>query len=132
MGPVSIGFGLFLILVGLLGYFLPETRSPTALIPAGFGAALVVLGLLAHKDSLRKHVMHGAAMIGLIGFLVPGFMVVRRLLNPDPSRGSAAMIAQAVMSLACLVFVGLCVKSFIDARRRRKGETATVSAEAES
>jgi hypothetical protein len=123
MGPVSIGFGLFLILVGLLGYFLPETQQPTALIPAGFGAALIVLGLLALKDSLRKHAMHFAAMVGLIGFLVPGFMVVRRLLNPDPSRGPAGLIAQAVMSVACLVFVGLCVKSFIDARRRRKNQT---------
>ncbi len=125
MGPVSIGFGLFLILVGLLGYFIPETQSPTALIPAGFGVLLVVLGLLARKDSLRKHVMHAAAMIGLIGFVGAGAMVVRRLLNPDPSRGPAALIAQAVMSLACLVFVALCVKSFIDARRGRKEETPT-------
>lgn len=127
MGPVTIGFGLFLILVGLVGYFVvgyfhPDKQSLTALIPAGFGVLLVILGVLARKDNLRKHVMHAAAMIGLIGFLIPGYRVIRGLLNPDSSL-PAALIAQAVMSLACLVFVGLCVKSFIDARRKRKSET---------
>ena len=119
MGPVSIGFGLFLIVVGLVGYFAAETQSPTALIPAGFGVLLIVLGFLARKESLRKHVMHAAALIGLIGFLVPGYMVVSSLLNPPPVPRQAAQIAQGVMSVACLAFVALCVKSFIDARRAR-------------
>src|ERR1700735_1424536 len=129
MGAVSVGFGLFLMVLGFVGYFVmghfhPDKQSLTALIPAAFGVVLVVLGLLARKDSLRKHAMHGAAMIGLIGSVVPGYRVVRGLFNPE-SILPAAMIAQAVMSLACLVFVGLCVKSFIDARRRRKNETPT-------
>src|SRR5581483_1239793 len=65
--------GALLIGLGAWGYLGAEAehRSVTALIPAFFGLALVLLGLLAFKEHLRKHVMHLAAMIGLIGLAVP-------------------------------------------------------------
>jgi sulfite exporter TauE/SafE len=121
MGPITIGFGLFLIILALVTFIATGSEHLTALIPAGFGVLLAILGALARKDSLRKHVMHAAAALGLIGFVMPAIMVVRRLLNPDPdpSRGPAALIEQSIMALASAVFVGLCVKSFIDARRAR-------------
>jgi hypothetical protein len=123
MGPVSIGFGTFLILLGGVGFALAmDADKPlpwTALIPSGFGVALVVLGLLARKDSLRKHVMHAAALLGLVGFALPQVMVIRRALNPAAAPSAVAVIEQAVMADVCLVFLVLCVKSFIDARRSR-------------
>jgi len=124
MGPVTIGFGALLILVGLGGYLAAESQSPTALIPAGFGLILAMLGAVALKDSLRKHAMHAAAALGLLGCLLPGIMVVRRLLQPaDPTKSQLGLISQAVMALTCAIFVGLCVRSFIAARRARaKGE----------
>jgi hypothetical protein len=125
MGLVTVGFGILLILVGAVGFALSyQADKPpyTALIPAGFGLVLAILGVLARKDSLRKHVMHAAAMVGLLGFIGAGAMGVPKLITMV-SGGEVerrnAVIAQVTMAAICLLFVLLCVKSFIDARRRR-------------
>lgn len=124
MGPLTIGFGAFLILLGGASFLLSESRSPTALIPAYFGLVLALVGLLACKDSLRKHAMHAAAALGLFGFLGPTVMVLRNLGKASEDIKPAAVASQAVMALTCALFVGLCVKSFIDARRRRQNQPA--------
>lgn len=118
MPSTSIACGALLILVGIIGYVYGLTNnaaSVTALIPAFFGIVLVILGFLAKsKENLRKHLMHGAVLIGLLGFILP----LGRLLSKISSITlSAAVISQIAMALICLVFVILCVKSFIDARR---------------
>jgi uncharacterized membrane protein HdeD (DUF308 family) len=122
--------GSLLVLVGIVGYGTATPGedgkvSPTALIPAFFGAALVISGVLAFKDSLRKHVMHLAALIGVLGVL-GGFMPLIRQYSKtgdfNPFKKSA--IAGELMILVCLVFVGLCVNSFIQARRARKAADA--------
>ena len=118
--------GALLVLIGIVGYGAAEPNaegkiSPTALIPAFFGVALVLCGALAFSDKIRKHVMHLAAMIGLLGAL-GGFMPVVRQISKtgsfDPTKKSA--IAGELMILVCVIFVGLCVNSFIQARKARK------------
>ncbi|MGE3809713.1 MAG: hypothetical protein AB7K24_34030, partial [Gemmataceae bacterium] len=70
MPPVSLGFGGFLILLGAGFYFGTGMSSPTALIPAGFGVGFAILGAIGMKgDTARKHAMHVAAALGLIGCL---------------------------------------------------------------
>ena len=128
--PTIICGGL-LVAVGVVGYAgqdpNPETGkvSPTALIPAFFGVALIVCGGLAFKDSLRKHVMHLAAMIGLVG-VIGGFAPLIRQISKsdsfDPLKPSA--ISGELMILICAIFVGLCVNSFIQARKARKAQEA--------
>lgn len=133
MGPVAILFGSALIGVGLVGYFGTGTASVTALIPAFLGLPLVLLGLLALKDSFRKHAMHLAAVIGLLGFLGAGYMARPKLhalfanepiLRPDGKDARVAVLSQAVTAVLCGVFLALCVHSFIQARRRRKAAEA--------
>src|SRR5579872_941803 len=117
--------GALLIANGLVGYTQQEIgkESPTALIPAGIGLVIMLCGLLAFSDKLRKHVMHLAAMVGLIG-AIGGFMPLIRQYNKsgsfDPAKPSA--ISGELMILICAVFVGLCVKSFIDARKARQAK----------
>jgi hypothetical protein len=89
--------------------------SITALIPAFFGLVIALLGAVAKSnESLRKHLMHGALLIALIGLIVPAY----RLL----SMGSAisltpAVVSQAAMALLCLMFLVLGIQSFVNARR---------------
>jgi uncharacterized membrane protein len=117
--------GVILMVDGVTGYMQQEEGhvSPTALIPAAFGIVLLLCGLLAFKDNLRKHVMHLAVIVGLIG-AIGGFMPLMRQYNNsgtfDPTKPSA--ISGEVMILVCIVFVVLCVKSFIDARKARKAQ----------
>jgi hypothetical protein len=133
MAPVSIASGVLLILLGVGTYLMlpvnPDTGhvSPTALIPAGVGLALLLLGVLALKDSLRKHAMHVAAMIGLLGFLggaYMGFGKLMVLLAGGEVTRPAAAYESSVMALICGVFVILCVRSFIMARRNRTKQQA--------
>ena len=121
MPAVSIAFGASSAL-GVLFYF-PEKTHGTALIPAYFGVALIVLGVLAYKEGLRKHVMHLAAMVGLIGAAVPASRIASQLTNffTDPTFAAASAIrAQALMAVIALAFTLLCVNSFIEARRARR------------
>ncbi len=120
MPSTAIVSGILLILVGIVGFvfsIVNNNTAPTALIPAAFGALLALLGLLAKaKDSLRKHLMHAAVLIGLLGFIICAVRLSSQINNPQIS---LAVLSLAAMALICLAFVILCIKSFIDARKNR-------------
>jgi hypothetical protein len=124
--------GALLVADGLIGYAQQDagSASPTALIPAAIGCVLMLCGFLAFKDNLRKHVMHLAAIVGLFG-AIGGFMPLIRQYNKsgsfDPTKPSA--VSGEAMILICVIFVGLCVKSFIDAGKARRAKAAGGSVE---
>lgn len=124
MPGTSILYGRLLILIGIIGYgygIYAGSASITALIPAFFGLVLMVLGHVANaKEGLRKHLMHAAVAVALLGFIA----VAARL---GPRLGSielgAAVISQLLMAALCLAFVLQGVKSFADARRTKQGSS---------
>jgi hypothetical protein len=128
VGKITIGFGLVLIALGIGAVVL--TFKPTAAIPAGFGLVLTVVGYVAiQNEKARMHVMHAAVLVSLLGFLLPAVRVAMAIPGAlsegafRHSNGDDATIAvaeQTVMALLCAAHVGLCVKSFIDARRSRR------------
>ena len=119
MAKITIGLGLVLIALGLGGYFGTGRESETALIPAFFGLPLLLLGLAALKERVRKTSMHIAVAVGLLGFAgtVSGLMKLPVLLTGGELERPAAVAVQAAMAIVCFVFVLLCVWSFIKARR---------------
>jgi hypothetical protein len=127
VAPTTIVSGILLIAVGIAGYTLatPDAEgkvSPTALIPAVLGAVFVFLGLLAFKDNARKHAMHLAAALGLLG-LVASLWRLGLAAAGGALDASLKVICLALMGLICAVFVALCVRSFIAARRSRAAAT---------
>ena len=116
MASTTVVFGVLLTLLGLGGYLLTGTSSVTALIPAFFGLLLIALGLIARSEPLRKHALHAAAAAALLGCAGALFSLMR---TPAAPRSAAAAFSQAAMVVLTAVFVGLCVKSFIAARRAR-------------
>lgn len=120
MAKLTIGYGIVLIVLGLGGYYGSGQVSKTALIPTGLGIPMLFCGWLALKENLRMHAMHGAVLLGLVGFGggVPG---IKKLFTNGISAGAVARSSLAILSA---IFVALCVKSFIDARRRRKEQEA--------
>ncbi len=120
MSNVSMFFGVVLMALGGGLYFASETRAITALIPAFFGVAFVVLGAIARNDAARKHAMHVAAMLGLIGCVFPAYRVVSAVVAGTEL--GLAHYGQIAMAALCAVFVALCVKSFIDSRKERKAK----------
>jgi uncharacterized membrane protein len=121
MPATAIVFGVVLILLGIVGYVVAVTNnnaSVTALIPAFFGAALAILGVLSQlKESLRKHLMHVAVVVALLGFIATAGRLISRL---GELTASPAVISQALMAIVCLVFVVLAIRSFAAARRNRQ------------
>ncbi|MEZ5428014.1 MAG: hypothetical protein R2747_17210 [Pyrinomonadaceae bacterium] len=120
MPSTSVISGALLILLGIIGYVYGLTTdyaSPTALIPAAFGLLLLIFGLLAQsKETLRKHLMHAAVLIALLGFLASAGRLISKISQISLSM---AFISQLLMSVICLAFVLLGIKSFIDARRNQ-------------
>jgi len=124
MTNIALFCGLLLVALGVYGYTnaADPSKAGTSLIPAGFGVALLLCAaVVIWKDKLRKHVMHVAALVGVLGF-VGGFMPVIRSGGFDLEKSSVKN--GLVMSAICAVFVFLCVQSFIAARKAR--EKATV------
>ena len=120
---ITLCFGVVLTGLGVFYFLTTGSVHPTSLIPVWFGLALAILAVLARsKDaSKRKLYMHIAVTTGLIGFLFPGFMAIRDLIESHtgqiPLAHPAATHEQLLMALLCLVFFLLCVRSFSAARR---------------
>lgn len=119
MANTAFGFGVTLILLGVVGAM--ASGAPTALIPAAFGVALVVAGVLARAEHRRRHAMHAAAAIGLAGCLagVPGLIGLFHWVAGGGMARPWAVVLQTALFLLCGAFVALCVRSFVAARRRR-------------
>ncbi|MER3430750.1 MAG: hypothetical protein C4325_08530 [Blastocatellia bacterium] len=117
MPVISIVCGILLALVGFAGYgygILNHNASVTALIPAAFGTVFFLLGAVSRaRDELRKHLMHLAAGLALVGFLITAGRLISKASELTLS---AAVISQAAMSIICLVFLVVAVRSFIAAR----------------
>lgn len=120
MPSTAIWCGRILVLIGIAGYawgFFEPPLSYTSLIPAGFGIALMILGHLSlMKDSIRKHLMHVAVLIALLGFVAALGGMFRKGV---PTAFSAGVISEIAMAIVCVAFVVLGVRSFIAARRER-------------
>ena len=124
MAKLTIAYGVIFILMGLYGYFGISSESITALIPTFFGIPMLILGWLGLNEKYLKHVMHGAAVLVLLGFggTVSGLIKFFKMLGGAETARPAAVTVQAIMAILCLVFLILAVKSFIDVRKNKKLE----------
>jgi hypothetical protein len=128
MPVVSIVTGMLLIALGVWGYTAAQKPSVTALIPALVGVLIAGAGAVALKESLLKHAMHAAAGIGLLGFLAAASRFVPKVAREGLQLADLPTVTTGCMTLLCGVFVGLCVNSFIQARRRRAAREASGTA----
>ncbi|MGC9291985.1 MAG: hypothetical protein ACP5EP_04585 [Acidobacteriaceae bacterium] len=125
MAKVTLFFAAILIVLGAAIFIATGSHAITSLIPAVFGLALGVLGLLARSDDSKRRMffMHIAVTIGLLGFLFPGAGAagdILHLLRGLPVLHPKAMWEEELaMSLLCMVYVLLSVRSFIAVRRAR-------------
>jgi hypothetical protein len=123
MAKITVLFGVLLIILGAASYILTGHKFPTSLIPVAFGILLVIFGAMAETPVSRRRMlfMHIAVTVGLLGFLATApalfsaFQLFKGKLFPYP----AAIEEKAAMSVLLLIYVVLCVRSFIAARRSR-------------
>ena len=123
MAKLTIGFGILLILLGILGYVATGSTHPTALIPVGIGLLFVLFGMMANTEDSKKRMlwMHISVTVALLVFLgmIPAAIDVFRLAHGVPFPYPAAVEEKAALGLFSLIYVLFCVRSFINARRSR-------------
>ncbi len=122
MPHLAITFGALLTLLGVGVWLATGADHVTSLIPAFFGVPLLLTGLAGLKAVLRMHAMHLAAGIALLGLLGSLARPISKLASGDGVAMGVPLVSQLVMAALCGVFLVLCVKSFVDARRRRREE----------
>ncbi|CAL1124847.1 unnamed protein product [Cladocopium goreaui] len=150
MARITFVFAAFLIVLGLFGYFgdsggqgavdpetipnssetqpsagepAPSKRSVTALIPAFTGILLMLAGLIALVEGWRKHAMHAAAAIALLGFIAAGgrsIMGLVKLASPEADVNIRSLTFVCIMAILCGTYLVLCIRSFIEARRQKQ------------
>ena len=122
MPSLTIALGVVLLIIGLAGYFLTGGVSLTALIPAAFGLVITIAGVIARDEGKRKHAMHAAVLVALLGFLgsVRGLLQIGDVFDGTAAR-PPAVVAQTIMALLTLGYIVMAVRSFIKARASRRG-----------
>ena len=125
MPKVTIGFGL--MLCGLSAAVLllkQEFKMGTWLIPSVVGLPLIVLGLIATMNAAsKKHGLHAAVAIALLGGLLALGQGISQAVQWMVSGKEILPLAAGMiwaMTVICFAFVGLCVQSFIAARKARE------------
>lgn len=126
MPTVTIVIAALLIALGFVSRALSDSPSVTVLIPAFLGTALLLAGLVAFKAGARKHAMHAAAMLALLGIVGGAGALVQlpALLSGGEVQRPLAVASRSLTVLLCAVLLGLAVRSFILARRARQAAAA--------
>jgi hypothetical protein len=125
MPQLTIVFGLLLILFGAASFYFTGMQHVTSLIPAFFGVAFALCGWLACTEKWLKHAMHAAALLGLLGLAgtAKALMKLPALLSGQEVERPLAVGLQSTMAVLCLIYVGLCIWSFVIVRRQRQSKS---------
>jgi apolipoprotein N-acyltransferase len=124
MARVGIVFGL--VLCGLTAVALVWTpvKSPTQFIPMMLGIPILFCGVVALNPHRRRHAMHaasGIAMLGTVGGAGTSSYWLMTLAGGEViDRNSLNLVV--AMTIVCAVFVAVCVVSFISTRRRKRNQ----------
>ena len=117
---VSIIYGIFLIIWGIVVSLISSSNSLTSFIPSIFGLPILLFSILSVKFQNRKKLfMHIVVTFGLIVF-IGGLDFSRGLIKGTSFTNMWADTSKLMMLITGLMFTYLCIKSFIFARKNRQ------------
>mgnify|MGYP001428407875 FL=1 len=120
MEKLSIYYGLFLILWGIIISFISGSASFTSYLPSILGVPILFFSYLSIKFiSKKKMFMHIVVLFGLIIFL-GGLDFVRSLVSGNAFENVYADFSKIMMLITGLFFTYQCIRSFIHARKMRE------------
>ena len=120
MEKLSIYYGIFLILWGVIVSFISGSGSMTSYIPSILGVPILIFSYLSIKFvSKKKMFMHIVVLFGLIIFL-GGLDFIRSLISGNAFGNFYADLSKIMMLITGLFFTYQCIKSFIHARKMRE------------
>jgi len=120
MEKLSIYYGLFLILWGVIVSFISGSGSMTSYIPSFLGIPVLFFSYLSIKfESKKKMFMHIVVVFGLVIFL-GGLDFIRSLVTGNAFSNLYADLSKIMMLITGLFFTYQCIRSFIHARKMRE------------
>ncbi len=124
MEKLSIYYGFFLILWGVIVSFLSGSSSMTSYIPSILGVPILIFSYLSVKFATKKKMfMHIVVLFGLIIFL-GGLDFLRSLITGNAFENLWADLSKIMMLITGLFFTYQCIRSFIYARKIRESENS--------
>ena len=121
---ISIYYGTFLVLWGVVITFISGSQSVTALIPSFFGLLLIIFAVLSIIfRNKQKLFMQLVATVGLLVFLGGADFFRTLIMGQDPFSNIFAAISKLMLFSTGFFFVFLCVQSFRFARKQKADRT---------
>ena len=116
---ISLTYGFFLIIWGVIISFLSDSNSFTSYIPSVLGIPILIFSFLSITFiNKKKMFMHIVFLIGLVIFL-GGLDFLRTFIHVNIFENYWADMSKLMMMLTGLFFTIQCVRSFIHARKIR-------------
>tara|TARA_Y100000816_G_scaffold277700_1_gene248120 strand:+ start:2117 stop:2518 length:402 start_codon:yes stop_codon:yes gene_type:complete len=120
MERVSIIYGLFLIVWGIIISFVSQSGSMTSYIPSFLGLPIVLFGYLSLRFPEKKKIfMHIVVLFGIIIFL-GGFDIFRNISTLFESFW--ADLSKSMLLISGFIFSYWNIKSFIFIRKNKNLE----------
>jgi len=124
LSQVTIGFGVLLVIVGVVSYAAAsgDSRSITALIPAFIGLPLAVAGWATTRENLRRYAAWAAVLLVLallLGSLRGVALLVGALTGDEDV--TFPMVLQTVLVIVSAVYLGF---SFVHVRQTTRSRRA--------
>jgi hypothetical protein len=125
MAKITLIFAALLIALGLAGYLGTGSQHITALIPTWIGLVLALGGWLSisPSESRRKLFAHINVTVGLIAFIASVIEIFRGIAHAHATGAAVnpiALSSKIALAALLLLYIILCVRSFIAARRSGK------------
>ena len=119
---LSIYYGFFLFLWGVIVSLLSGSTSFTSYIPSYIGSVVILFSYLSIKFSNKKKIfMHIVALTGIL-IVLGGLDVIRTTVNGKLFDNYWADMSKIMMLITGVVFVYFCFMSFRFARKKANGE----------
>ena len=116
---ISLTYGFFLIIWGVIISFLSDSNSFTSYIPSVLGIPILIFSFLSIIFvNKKKMFMHIVVLFGLVIFL-GGLDFLRTFINGNIFENYWADISKLMMMLSGLFFTIQCIRSFIHSRKIR-------------
>ena len=114
---LSIYYGLFLFLWGVVISLISGSTSFTSYIPSYIGSVVILFSYLSIKFSNKKKIfMHIVALTGVL-IVLGGLDVIRTAINGKLFNNYWADMSKIMMLITGVVFIYFCFMSFRFARK---------------
>ncbi len=115
---LAVALGAVLVALGVGAYVLSNFASVTALVPAVFGALVVVLGVVGRRNDRQRLAVYGIGLLAVVGIAgsARGLPDVIALVTGGSVESTVAAVAQGGTILVCLALLAVVATHLLDGR----------------